>query len=209
MDLQHIFENNKQWVKSKLELDKNYFKNLSKGQNPDVLYIGCSDSRVTAEELMGMDPGDVFVHRNIANMVPNTDLNSMSVINYAVVHLKVNHIVVCGHYYCGGVKAAMQSVDLGILNPWLRNIRDVYRIHKKELNAIEDEDEKYNRLVELNVQEQCINILKTAEVQTAYRTRNLKIHGWVFDIHSGKLIDLDMNFEKMLEGIREIYHLDD
>jgi carbonic anhydrase len=209
MDLQHIFENNKQWVKSKLELDKNYFKNLSKGQNPDVLYIGCSDSRVTAEELMGMDPGDVFVHRNIANMVPNTDLNSMSVINYAVVHLKVNHIVVCGHYYCGGVKAAMQSVDLGILNPWLRNIRDVYRIHKKELNAIKDEDEKYNRLVELNVQEQCINILKTAEVQTAYRTRNLKIHGWVFDIHSGKLIDLDMNFERMLEGIREIYHLDD
>ena len=209
MDLQHIFENNKQWVKSKLELDKNYFKNLSKGQNPDVLYIGCSDSRVTAEELMGMDPGEVFVHRNIANMVPNTDLNSMSVINYAVVHLKVNHIVVCGHYYCGGVKAAMQSVDLGILNPWLRNIRDVYRIHKKELNAIKDEDEKYNRLVELNVQEQCINILKTAEVQTAYRTRNLKIHGWVFDIHSGKLIDLDMNFENMLEGIREIYHLDD
>ncbi|MCB0459469.1 MAG: carbonic anhydrase [Flavobacteriaceae bacterium] len=209
MDLQHIFENNKQWVKSKLELDKNYFKNLSKGQNPDVLYIGCSDSRVTAEELMGMDPGEVFVHRNIANMVPNTDLNSMSVINYAVVHLKVNHIVVCGHYYCGGVKAAMQSVDLGILNPWLRNIRDVYRIHKKELNAIKDEDEKYNRLVELNVQEQCINILKTAEVQTAYRTRNLKIHGWVFDIHSGKLIDLDMNFERMLEGIREIYHLDD
>jgi carbonic anhydrase len=209
MDLQHIFENNKQWVKGKLELDKNYFKNLSKGQNPDVLYIGCSDSRVTAEELMGMDPGDVFVHRNIANMVPNTDLNSMSVINYAVVHLKVNHIVVCGHYYCGGVKAAMQSVDLGILNPWLRNIRDVYRIHKKELNAIKDEDEKYNRLVELNVQEQCINILKTAEVQTAYRTRNLKIHGWVFDIHSGKLIDLDMNFERMLEGIREIYHLDD
>ena len=103
----------------------------------------------------------------------------------------------------------MQSVDLGILNPWLRNIRDVYRIHKKELNAIKDEDEKYNRLVELNVQEQCINILKTAEVQTAYRTRNLKIHGWVFDIHSGKLIDLDMNFERMLEGIREIYHLDD
>lgn len=208
MDLQHIFDNNKEWVKHKLSLDKNYFKNLSKGQSPDVLYIGCSDSRVTAEELMGMDPGEVFVHRNIANMVPNTDLNSMSVINYAVVHLKVNHIVVCGHYYCGGVKAAMQSVDLGILNPWLRNIRDVYRIHKKELNAIVDEDKKYNRLVELNVEEQCINILKTAEVQKAYRDRKLKIHGWVFDIHSGKLNDLNINYENILSGIMEIYHLD-
>lgn len=209
MDLQHIFDNNKQWVTDKLKLDKAYFNNLSKGQQPDVLYIGCSDSRVTAEELMGMEPGEVFVHRNIANMIPNTDLNSMSVINYAVAHLNVNHIVVCGHYQCGGVKAAMQSVDLGILNPWLRNIRDVYRIHNKELNAIKDEDVKYDRLVELNVEEQCINVLKTAEVQTAYRTRGLQIHGWVFDINTGNLVDLAIDFDQILKGIREIYHLDD
>ena len=132
-------------------MDSDYFDNLSKGQNPDILYIGCSDSRVTAEELMGVSPGDVFVHRNIANMVPNTDLSAMSVIDYAILHLQVIHIVVCGHYYCGGVKAAMQSKDLGILNPWLRNIRDVYRIHKEELNNIQDEEQRYKRLVELNV----------------------------------------------------------
>lgn len=207
MQIQKIFESNKAWVKAKLNLDPDYFKNLSKGQNPEVLYIGCSDSRVSAEELMGLDPGDAFIHRNIANMVPNTDLSSMSVIDYAVVYLKVNHIVVCGHYYCGGVKAAMQSQDLGILNPWLRNIRDVYRIHRVELNAIDNEEEKYKRLVELNVQEQCINVIKTAEVQYAYRDRNIKVHGWVFDIHSGRLIDLKINFEKILSEITEIYRL--
>jgi carbonic anhydrase len=207
MQIQKIFDSNKAWVKDKLNLDPDYFKNLSKGQNPEVLYIGCSDSRVSAEELMGLDPGDAFIHRNIANMVPNTDLSSMSVIDYAVVYLKVNHIVVCGHYYCGGVKAAMQSEDLGILNPWLRNIRDVYRIHRTELNAIANEEDKYKRLVELNVQEQCINVIKTAEVQYAYRDRNIKVHGWVFDIHSGRLIDLKIDFEKILSGITEIYRL--
>tara|TARA_R110002094_G_scaffold26353_1_gene38867 strand:- start:332 stop:730 length:399 start_codon:yes stop_codon:yes gene_type:complete len=132
----------------------------------------------------------------------------MSVIDYAVTHLKVDNIVVCGHYYCGGVKAAMNSQDLGILNPWLRNIRDVYRTHNEELNAIEDEEARYKRLVELNVQEQCINTIKTAQVQRAYRDRNLKVHGWVFDIHSGKLIDLKIDFDKILENVMEIYHLD-
>ena len=141
-------------------------------------------------------------------MVPNTDLSAMSVINYAVMHLKVNHIVVCGHYYCGGVQAAMKSGDLGILNPWLRNIRDVYRTQKDELNAIEDEDLRYKRLVELNVEEQCINVIKTAEVQQARRERNLTIHGWVFDIHTGKLIDLNIDFIKLLKNIMEIYRLD-
>lgn len=208
MKLAHIFENNESWIQSKLELDKDYFKNLSDGQNPDILYIGCSDSRVTAEELMGVSPGDAFVHRNIANMVPNTDLNSMSVIEYAVKHLEVRHVVVCGHYYCGGVKAAMQPADLGILNPWLRNIRDVYRIHKSELNAIDDDEERYKRLVELNVQEQCINVIKTPVVQQAAKTREIKVHGWVFDIHTGKLIDLKINFEKILTDIMEIYRLD-
>ena len=208
MDIAQIFENNQEWVHKKLDVEPTYFSELSKGQTPDILYIGCSDSRVTAEELMGVAPGDVFVFRNIANMVPNTDLSAMSVINYAVLHLKVNHIVVCGHYYCGGVQAAMKSADMGILNPWLRNIRDVYRMHKDELSLIEDEEQRYKRLVELNVEEQCINVLKTAEVQRARRDRDLTVHGWVFDVNSGKLIDLKIDFIKLLENIKEIYHLD-
>ncbi len=208
MNVQEVFDKNRAWVKDKLSIDGDYFSNMSKGQSPEMLYIGCSDSRVTAEELMGLAPGDVFVHRNIANMVPNADLNVMSVVEYAVHHLKVNHIVVCGHYFCGGVKAAMQAQDLGILNPWLRNIRDVYRIHREELNSINDEEAKYKRLVELNVQEQCINVIKTAVVQKAIQERGITVHGWVFDIHSGKLIDLKIDFNKILEDVMEIYRLD-
>ena len=208
MDLKTVFENNKQWIKRQLKTDADFFDTLGRGQSPELLYIGCSDSRVTAEELMGLRPGEAFVHRNIANMVISIDLNVMSVINYAVDHLKVNHVVICGHYACGGVKAAMQSADLGILNPWLRNIRDVYRLHKDELNAINDEEKKYDRLVELNVQEQCVNLIKTAAVQKAYRERGLKVHGWVFDVRTGKLIDLKIDFEGILENIMEIYHLD-
>src|SRR5690554_453485 len=207
MNIPEIFENNRAWVTKKLNVDPNYFKNLSQGQKPEVLYIGCSDSRVTAEELMGVAPGDAFVHRNIANMVPNTDLSSMSVIDYAVTHLEVKMIVVCGHYYCGGVKAAMQPADLGLLNPWLRNIRDVYRIHEKELNAIDRKSTRYKRLVELNVQEQCINVIKTAAVQKASKVREIAVHGWVFDIHSGKLIDLNIDFDSILKEIKEIYRL--
>ncbi|HAB26330.1 MAG TPA: carbonic anhydrase [Xanthomarina gelatinilytica] len=208
MNLDKVFENNKSWIQDKLPADKDYFEALGKGQNPELLYIGCADSRVTAEELMGATPGEVFVHRNIANMVISIDLNVMSVINYAVDHLKVKHVIVCGHYACGGVKAAMQSADLGILNPWLRNIRDVYRLHRNELNAIENEDERYDKLVELNVKEQCVNLIKTAAVQKAIRKRGLKVHGWVFDVHTGKLIDLKIDFEKYLKDIMEIYHLD-
>lgn len=208
MILKNVFKNNEQWIKDKLTVDSNYFEDLGKGQNPELLFIGCSDSRVTAEELMGLGPGDVFVHRNIANMVVGTDANGMSVVNYAVTHLEVKHVVVCGHYACGGVKAAMQSADLGVLNGWLRNIRDVYRMHRDELNAIEDEDKKYDRLIELNVQEQCVNLIKTAAVQKAYRARGLKVHGWVFDVHTGKLIDLNIDFEKYIKDIMEIYHLD-
>ncbi|SDG84750.1 carbonic anhydrase [Winogradskyella thalassocola] len=208
MNLDSVFINNEKWIKEKLAVDSNYFENLGKGQKPELLYIGCSDSRVTAEDLMGLGPGEVFVHRNIANMVVGTDANGMSVVNYAVTHLKVNHVVVCGHYACGGVKAAMQSADLGVLNGWLRNIRDVYRMHHDELNAIECEEKKYDRLVELNVKEQCVNLIKTAAVQKAYRERELKVHGWVFDVHTGKLIDLKIDFEKYLKDIMEIYHLD-
>ncbi|AFL80134.1 carbonic anhydrase [Aequorivita sublithincola DSM 14238] len=208
MNIEQIFKNNEVWVNEKLGVDSEYFKNLASGQNPDILYIGCSDSRVTAEEVMGVKPGDVFVMRNISNMVSNLDLSAMSVIDYAVSVLQVKNIVICGHYGCGGVKAAMQSKDLGILNPWLRNIRDVYRLHRDELNDIEDEEEKYRRLVELNVQEQCVNVIKTADVQIAVRKGQLAVHGWVMDMATGKLIDLKIDFEKVLEGIMEIYHLD-
>jgi len=205
--IEQIFANNQKWVAEKLSISSTYFEDLSKGQSPEFLYIGCSDSRVTAEDLMGVQPGEVFIHRNIANMVISIDLNVMSVLNYAVRHLKVNHIIVCGHYACGGVKAAMQSADLGILNPWLRNIRDVYRLHKEELNAITEEEKRYDRLIELNVQEQCVNLIKTAAVQEAHKERGLMVHGWVFDIHTGKLIDLKIDFPKILKEIMEIYKL--
>lgn len=207
MNIDYIFTRNRDWINDKLKQDPDYFKKLSYRQQPEILYIGCSDSRVSAEELMGVEPGEVFVHRNIGNMVPNTDLSAMTVINYAVTHLKVKHIVVCGHYDCGGVKSAMESADLGILNPWLRNIRDVYRLHNKELNAITDIQERYDRLVELNVQEQCVNILKTSDVQRACRERQLTVHGWVFDLRTGKLKDLKIDFDAILKGIMEIYHI--
>jgi carbonic anhydrase len=208
MDLDKILKNNEEWAADRLSVDADYFEHLAKGQNPGVLYIGCSDSRVTAEEMMGAVPGDLFVHRNIANVVPNTDINVMSVINFAVMHLKVDHIIVCGHYGCGGVKAAMQQADLGILNPWLREIRDVYRMHRDEMDAIKDEEAKYRRLVELNVQEQCINVLKTADVQRAYKDRHVTMNGWVFDIASGRIVDLKIDFEKILSKIQEIYRVD-
>lgn len=207
MDFNKIFENNRTWVSEQLSNDSNYFEDLSKGQSPEVLYIGCADSRVTAEALMGAQPGEVFVHRNIANVVENQDLSALSVINYAVEHLKVRHIVVCGHYGCGGVQAAMQAKDMGILNPWLRSIRDVYRLHKTELNSLTDEESRYKRLVELNVQEQCVNVLKTASVQIACVEREVTVHGWVFDIQSGRLIDLEIDIDHILENIREIYRL--
>ena len=208
MNYEDIFNNNSEWVKSKLDLDPDYFNNLSTGQSPEFLYIGCSDSRVTAERMMGLEPGEVFVHRNIANMVPNSDLNVHSVIEYAVAHLKVNHVVVCGHYYCGGVKAAMQSADLGTLNPWLRYIRDVYRNNLDTLSAISDEDARYRKLIELNVQEQCINVLKTTSVQNAIQDRGLKVHGWVFDIKTGKIIDLNLDLDSITKDFADLYKID-
>jgi len=208
MTYEQIFENNKKWVEEKKRTDKEFFQKLASGQSPDYLFIGCSDSRVTAEELMGAAPGDVFVHRNVANLVPNNDNSSASVVEFAVKRLGVKHIVVCGHYLCGGIKAAMQSEDLGILNPWLRNIRDVYRLHKEELNALKDEEKRYERLVELNVQEQCMNVIKMAVFQKHFlETGTPSVHGWVFDVRTGKLIDLKINFKRLLASIREIYDL--
>jgi carbonic anhydrase len=207
MDFNNIYKNNEKWIQEKLAIDPHYFENLAKGQNPEILYIGCSDSRVTAEDLMGANPGEVFIHRNIANMVISIDLNMMSVLNYAVRHLKVNHVVVCGHYECGGVKAAMTPADMGILNPWLRNIRDVYRLHQTELDNINEIPKRYNKLIELNVQEQCVNLIKTAAVQEAHKERGLIVHGWVFDIHTGKIIDLKIDFPEILKDIMKIYDL--
>jgi carbonic anhydrase len=207
MEISRIFENNREWIGRKIAADPDYFRKLAGGQKPGILYVGCSDSRVSAEELMGLQPGEVFVHRNIANMVPNTDLSAMSVVAYAVSHLKVSHVVVCGHYNCGGVKAAMEPADLGLLNPWLRNIRDVYRLHQRELDAIPDPEKRYDRLVELNVQEQCVNIIKTPDVQRAYRERPFQVHGWVFDIRTGRLTDLQIDFDRILQKIMEIYRI--
>lgn len=203
-----IFENNKKWVESKLAEDKDFFKTLALTQNPDYLYIGCSDSRVSAEEMMGLKPGEVFVSRNVGNLVNSLDLNVTAAIQYAVEHLKVKHVIVCGHYGCGGVKAAMTAEDLGLLNPWLRNIRDVYRIHQLELDAIPDEHKRYDRLVELNVVEQCINVIKMAVVQEEYLVDEYPIvHGWVFDLRTGKIIDLEIDFESTLKDIQKIYNL--
>lgn len=203
-----IFENNKNWVESKLAVDKDFFKTLSASQTPDYLYIGCSDSRVSAEEMMGLKPGEVFVTRNVANVVNTLDMSATAVIQYAVEHLKVKHIIVCGHYGCGGVKAAMTPQDLGLMNPWLRNIRDVYRLHQAELDAIEDDQKRYDRLVELNVQEQCINVIKMAVVQEQYLVDEYPIvHGWVFDLKTGKIIDLEIDFESILKDIQKIYNL--
>ena len=207
---QQIFENNERWIAKKTSSDSDFFEKLAQDQRPDYLYIGCSDSRVTAEDMMGLQPGEAFVHRNVANLVNSTDLNVMSVISYAVRHLKVKHIFVCGHYSCGGVKAAMQPKDMGILNPWLRTIRDVYRMHQDELDQITDEGARYDRLVELNVEEQCINIIKTAAVQLTYVDEGFPVvHGWVFDIKTGRIKDLELDFPKILRDIQKIYNLTD
>ncbi|KAF2125935.1 carbonic anhydrase 2 [Dothidotthia symphoricarpi CBS 119687] len=202
-----IFENNKKWAEEMHKKKPEFFKDLSAGQSPDYLWIGCSDSRIPAEALTGVDPGEMFIHRNIANLVNNIDLNVMSVVNYAVRHLKVKHIIVCGHYGCGGVKAAMTPKDMGLLNPWLRNIRDVYRLHQDELDKCEGET-KYDRLVELNVWEQCRNVIKTAAVQQSYKENEFPIvHGWVFGFNDGLLKDLKFDHEGQLAEIQKIYNL--
>lgn len=203
-----IFKFNKKWVSDKKKQDPDYFTNLAQPQKPEYLYIGCSDSRIHASDMMGMKPGEIFVHRNIANMVISSDLSAAAVINYAVEHLKVKHIIVCGHYNCGGIKAAMTPQDFGILNPWLRSIRDVYRLHQDELEQIDDENERYNRLTELNVQEQCVNVLKMAEVQRSYmKTGYPQVHGWVVNLETGYLKDLKLDFDKILHYIQHIYKI--
>ncbi|HLF65438.1 MAG TPA: carbonic anhydrase [Saprospiraceae bacterium] len=205
---EQIFRNNEKWAAQKKANDSAFFDKLAREQNPDYLYIGCSDSRVTAEEMMGAGPGEVFVHRNIANVVSNNDLNVLSVIEFAIKQLSVKHVIVCGHYNCSGIKAAMQSVDLGLLNPWLRNVRDVYRLYQQQLDAILNTEERYRLLVELNVKEQCMNVIKTAALQHGYLKNGYPVvHGWIMDIESGKLIDLQVDFIGLLRRVQEIYDL--
>jgi carbonic anhydrase len=182
---------NKAWVQEKISDNPNFFSHLAEIQRPEFLWIGCSDSRVPANEITNTEPGEIFVHRNIANMVVHTDLNMLSVLQYAVEVLKVKHIIVCGHYGCGGVKAAMTNQQLGLINKWLRNIKDIYRLHQEELLTIENETKRVDRLIELNIEEQVYNLAKTSIVQTAWKKEGRPIlHGWVYDIHDGILHDL-------------------
>jgi len=177
---------NKAWAAERVADDPAFFDRLKNIQSPEYLWIGCSDSRVPANEITGTQPGEIFVHRNIANMVVHTDLNMLSVLQYAVEVLKVKHIIVCGHYGCGGVKAAMTQTSLGIINKWLRNIKDVYRIHRDEVDAIQDENKKTNKLVELNVQEQVMNLAKTSIIQKSWKENNAPhLHGWVYGLDNG------------------------
>ncbi len=180
---------NKAWARDKISDDPDFFKRLSKIQTPDFLWIGCSDSRVSADQITGTEPGEIFVHRNVANLVVNTDLNLLSVLDYAVNHLKVKHIIVCGHYGCGGIKASLTKHSYGgIINKWLMNIKDIYRLHRDELNGIEDMEKRTDRLCELNVQEQVMNLAKTSIVQKAWKERNFPdIHGWVYGLANGIL----------------------
>ncbi|MCI0441850.1 carbonic anhydrase [bacterium] len=206
--LEKIFQNNKRWISKKLSDDSKYFEKLSAGQNPHFLYIGCSDSRVAAEELMGLKPGELFVHRNVANLVVGTDSNLNAVVQYAVEHLHVKHIIVCGHYECGGIKAALNPSDMGQLNSWLQTLRDVLRLHHLELNKIRNPQKRFDRLVELNVIEQCINIVKIDHVQRSwYKTKTPNVHGWVFDVRTGKLKDLNLKMGDVLGDMRSIYDL--
>jgi len=202
-----ILENNKIWVESQLAIDADYFKDLSKGQTPPLLWIGCSDSRVPANEIIGAKPGEVFVHRNIANMVVHSDMNMLSVLDYAVNVLKVKHVIVCGHYGCGGVKAAMGNQSIGIIDNWIRHIKDVYRLHNQYLDSIEDETERFNAFVEINVKEQVYDLSKTSIVQSAWKNgQELSLHGWVYGLNSGFVTDLNVNFSSNVE-LDEVYQL--
>ena len=182
-----LLNDNKHWASKKLAEDPGFFERLLHVQTPEFLWIGCSDSRVPPDQITQTKPGEIFIHRNVANLVVNTDVNLMSVLDYAVNHLKIKHVVVCGHYGCGGVKAAMSNADFNqVLNMWLRNIKDIYRIHRKELENIADEDKKVNRMVELNVKEQVFNLAKTAIIQKAWNNEQRPdLHGWVYDLHDG------------------------
>lgn len=203
-----LIENNSKWVQSKLDSDPEFFKKLEKGQQPPLLWIGCSDSRVPANEIIGAKPGEVFVHRNIANMVVHSDMNMLSVLDYAVNVLKIKHIIVCGHYGCGGVKAAMGTKSYGLADNWIRHIRDVYRHHQVALGVIKGEEELFERFVEYNAMEQVFNLAKTSIVQNAWeRNQDLYLHGWVYGVGTGIVKDLEVNFSCNSQ-LEEFYKLE-
>ncbi len=205
--LKDLFENNKKWAERVKESDENFFLNLSRQQTPEYLWIGCSDSRVPANQIVDLLPGQIFVHRNIANLVVHTDLNCLSVIQYAVEVLKVKHIIVCGHYGCGGVKAAIENKEHGLIDNWLRNIKDVYRYHKSKFDALENEKGKIDLLCELNIIEQVANVCHTTIVQNAWNSgQELAIHGWIYNIEDGVLKDLNVCITS-LDEISETYRL--
>lgn len=202
-----LFDNNKEWIKKELKEDPEYFNKLASGQKPPLLWIGCADSRVPANEIIGAKPGEVFVHRNIANMVIHSDMNMLSVLDYAVNVLEVKHIIVCGHYDCGGVKAALTNKSYGLIDNWIRHIKDVYRFHQKELDSLTDEAGKLNRYVELNVIEQVFDLAKTSIVQNAWsKNQELSIHGWVYKLNDGIIKDLNVNFKNNSE-LNQVYQL--
>lgn len=205
MTYKEIFKHNEKWIAEKLSKDPDFFLKMSGDQYPDFLFIGCSDSRADPEELLGLELGDIFVHRNVSNIVNPIDLNVTSVIQYAVENLNVKHIIVCGHYGCGGIHAAIEHQGLGKSSPWLQIIRDIYRIHWNELEAIEDVGKRLDRLVELNVIEQSINVIKTDCVQRRFIAKEYPIvHGWVYDMRTGKIIDLNLDFEAELKKIQKV-----
>ena len=204
-----LLEYNKVWVKTMLDDDPDYFKNLGSRHEPEVLWIGCSDARVPANQITGTSPGQIFVHRNISNMVVHTDMNMLSVLSYAVEVLKVKHIVVCGHYSCGGILAAMSNKSFGLIDNWLRHIKDVYRVHINELDGIKDEHERHKRLVELNIKQQVYNLCKTNIIQSAWRNGSMPlVHGWVYDVHDGILKDLNVTFSSN-NALSDLYRFDE
>jgi carbonic anhydrase len=199
--LKHLFEKNKKWAEKTTESDPDFFTRLSKQQSPEYLWIGCSDSRVPANQIVDLLPGEIFVHRNIANVVVHTDLNCLSVIQYAVEVLKIKHIIVCGHYGCGGIKAALEGKEHGLIDNWLRHIKDVYRFHQEKLEALENEADKFNLLCELNVVEQVANVCHTTIVQNAWKAgQKLAVHGWIYGLESGIIKDLHV----CITGLDEI-----
>lgn len=203
-----LIERNKNWVAQQLQADPNFFEDLAKGQTPPLLWIGCADSRVPANQITGTKPGEVFVHRNIANMVVHTDMNMLSVLDYAVNVLKVKHVIVCGHYGCGGVLTAMGNQQVGLIDNWLRNIKDVYRLHQTELDAIADEKDKGKRFVELNVIEQVYNLVNTSIIQNSWSERNTPaVHGWVYELNNGLIKDLNVT-AKAKQDVDRIFQLD-
>jgi len=205
-ELQKLFENNKLWSQNKKEKDPEFFLKISEKQTPKYLWIGCSDSRIPANEILGLDPGELVVHRNVANLVPHTDFNCLSVLQYGIDYLGIKHVIVCGHYQCEGVASAMENAQLGLVDNWLRNIRDIYFREKEELDRLLNPDLKYNRLVELNVLYQVMNVCHTTIVQNAWANqKKLSIHGWVYDVHTGLLKDLNCCISG-IDQIDDAYH---